>query len=169
MFLGTSIPCAAHRLPHLKGRKTRIGKCKSVVTAGIKTSCVTKWEAQPKPCQNMTQKISKTQPSMPPNGSKTRPEASLGAKMRPRGPQTRQEMPKSAQEAPKRRRRRAQKGSKAAQECPKAGQVTPKSRPRGPQTPPRSNSASPKTSFSHDLCGQLCSTRSCSDVAQFSL
>ena len=116
------IPCAVHRPPHQKGRRHSAGKCKSVATALIKALCH-ECEAQRKACQNMPPKLSKIQPDTPPNPPKSRPGASLGAKMHPRHAQ---EQPEGTQER-----------SRDGQEAPKSCQEGAQERPRGAQDAPR--------------------------------
>ena len=92
-----------------------------------------KREAQQTACQNMPPKPYKTQPGTSPNPPKSRPGASLGAKMHPTGasdqPRDAKERPRSAQEAPKRRPRGTKSRPRAAKSRPSDAQEAPKSAP----------------------------------------
>ena len=116
-----------------------------------------KCEVQQKACQNMSLKRSKTQPGTSPNSPKSRPGASLGAKMHPKGasdqPRDAQERPRSAQETPKKRPRGTKSRPRAPKSRPSNAQEAPKSVP----DPFKMSLASLKPSFEHDLCGKLCS------------
>ena len=87
---------------------------------------VMKCEAQRTACQNMPPKPSKTQPGMLPNPPKSRPGASWGAKMHPKGtsdqPSDARKRPGGGQEPPKR-----------VPKPPKSSQKPAKRRPRGVQ------------------------------------
>ena len=92
-----------------------------------------KREAQQTACQNMPPKPYKTQPGTSPNPPKSRPGASLGAKMHPTGasdqPRDAKERPRSAQEAPKRRPRGTKSRPRVAKSRPSDAQEAPESAP----------------------------------------
>ena len=128
-LMAISIPCAAHRPPHRKGRMQSACKQKMWLLHEKKL-LVTKCEVQQNACQNMLPEASKTLPGTSPNPLKSRPGEAQGAKMLPRSgpnqPRNAQERPPIAQEASNKRPREVKSRPRA-----------PKSRRSGAQEKPK--------------------------------
>ena len=103
-------------------RRAAGGNEKIKFPAAINASCKSSVCMQ-KSCKKLHSKPPQTQPGPPPNLPKSRPGASMRAKMRPRVPH---ERPRGTPEAPKRRPR-----------APKRRPRTPKRRPRDAREAPR--------------------------------
>ena len=116
-------------------RRAAGGNEKPKFPAAINASCKSSVCMQ-KSCKKLHSKPPQTQPGPPPNLPKSRPGASMRAKMRPRVPH---ERPRGTPEAPKRHPR------------------APKRRPGGAQTPPKSSRARPEMHLGHILRRNLCS------------
>ena len=123
------IPCAAHRPPHQKGRRQRACRCKSAVTASIKTIC-NEVRGAAENMQNMSQKPSKTQPGTCQNLPKLNPGAPLDVKMRPRSAT---DQPRDGQQGPRRAQETPQKCPRGARSRPRAFKSRPCDAQEGPK------------------------------------
>ena len=107
----SSIPCAVHRPPHQKGRRKSASKCKSVVTASIKTLCNEVRGAE-ESMQNMPSELTQNGGEIKPKSMRNRARACLRHHL----------AAKRCQSATRMRPRGMQEGPEAAPEWPGGGQ-----------------------------------------------